>query len=404
MITVIVGPPCAGKTTYTEAHMKPGDVRLDFDALIAAIGGPKATRHTQGMLQQITFAARESIFRNVTGALWRRGSAGVDAWMIHSAIDAQRIDAYLAAGARFLLIDPGEDECMSRARARDGDSAKDTIAAIQRWYASPPHLPEGTESMKHTTMASRRVNCKAQLLAADPDESKEDAEPGTFDALVSVFNVKDSQNAVIEPGAFTKSLEALSASGSTLPILWSHKWDDIWSHIGSAAAEQTDDGLVVHAKLDLDNPTAAQAYRLLQDGRIKEFSIGGFVPADGFDIRKDEDGNLTEYDSEFDLVEVSLCLVGANPDTQLLDVKATTGPTPAATGPSVAHLKDLRARIDTYLAELDPGADPSTPPPSGEETHKATTGTPVGGLTHSRDALALLSDVVEVFGQKEVHS
>lgn len=143
--------------------------------------------------------------------------------------------------------------------------------------------------------------------------STKDQGEGSFDAVVSTFGVVDSQREVIEKGAFTDSL----AKGD-IPILWDHQWDDIWSHIGMAKGEETDEGLLVHATLDLDNPNAQQAYKLLQQGRVKEFSIGGFE--DPADVTTDDDG--TRHVSKFDLREVSLTLAGANPETRVIDVKS----------------------------------------------------------------------------------
>jgi predicted kinase len=31
MLTVVTGPPCAGKTTYVRNNAKPGDIIIDFD-------------------------------------------------------------------------------------------------------------------------------------------------------------------------------------------------------------------------------------------------------------------------------------------------------------------------------------------------------------------------------------
>lgn len=33
MVTLICGPPCAGKTTYVRAHARPGDTVLDADVI-----------------------------------------------------------------------------------------------------------------------------------------------------------------------------------------------------------------------------------------------------------------------------------------------------------------------------------------------------------------------------------
>jgi len=40
-VVVVWGPPASGKTTYINTHKRDGDVVLDLDALIAAIGGDR---------------------------------------------------------------------------------------------------------------------------------------------------------------------------------------------------------------------------------------------------------------------------------------------------------------------------------------------------------------------------
>ncbi|MCI1673148.1 MAG: HK97 family phage prohead protease [Bifidobacterium tibiigranuli] len=140
---------------------------------------------------------------------------------------------------------------------------------------------------------------------------------GKFTAVVNAFGVPDSQGQVMEPGAFAKSIETFT-DDSPLPILWDHQWDDIWSHIGSAKATETNEGLQVEAQLDMNNPTAQQAYTLLSQHRVHEFSVGGFESPD--DIETDDSG--LEHVKNFDLNEVSLTLKGANPGTRLIGVKS----------------------------------------------------------------------------------
>lgn len=160
-----------------------------------------------------------------------------------------------------------------------------------------------------TKRVFKRVSCKADVDTTDGE--------GSFTALVSTFGVKDSQGQIIEKGAFAESLKTFTDE-APLPVLWDHEWEDIWSHLGSATGQETDTGLQIDAQLDMDNPNAVQAYRLLKTGRVHEFSIGGFV--DGNDVEYDDDD--TAHVRRFQLAEVSITLKGANPDTRLITVKA----------------------------------------------------------------------------------
>ena len=42
MLTVVVGPPCAGKSTYIRRMARSGDVLIDYDALARALGSDRA--------------------------------------------------------------------------------------------------------------------------------------------------------------------------------------------------------------------------------------------------------------------------------------------------------------------------------------------------------------------------
>ncbi|MGO5423059.1 phage major capsid protein [Bifidobacterium animalis] len=166
---------------------------------------------------------------------------------------------------------------------------------------------------------------KGTLKAID---SVSDTGKGTFDALVSVYGVRDSQGDVIQPGAFAKSIAKWADGKNPIPVMYSHQWNDPTATIGSVTGmRETTKGLVISAQLDLDNPKGAQAYKLLKQGLIREFSVGG----EESDLvrEKTETGDYVTKVGNFDLWEVSLCLRGANRDTQLLSVKSdSTDPEP----------------------------------------------------------------------------
>lgn len=173
---------------------------------------------------------------------------------------------------------------------------------------------------------------------------------GSFTALVSTFGTKDSQGQIIEKGAFAESLKTFTDE-VPLPVLWDHEWEDIWSHLGSAQAQETDTGLQIDAHLDMDNPNAVQAYRLLKTGRVHEFSIGGFVNES--DIEYDDDA--TARVKRFQLAEVSITLKGANPDTRLISVKADEPDSQEepGEGEDSVDLTNLKAALDLLIQAVD---------------------------------------------------
>jgi HK97 family phage prohead protease len=155
-------------------------------------------------------------------------------------------------------------------------------------------------------------------------EGQADGE-GTFTAIVAVFGNVDRQGDRIVKGAFTKTLAQWEASGDPIPIILAHQWGTIESHIGVAwpqDVKQVAKGLLMKAQLDVaDNEVAARVFKLLKRRSLKEFSIGYDIFPGG--ERRAADGAMELM--EIDLFEAGPTLKGANPATELLEVKSALG-------------------------------------------------------------------------------
>jgi HK97 family phage prohead protease len=93
-------------------------------------------------------------------------------------------------------------------------------------------------------------------------------EDGTFEGILSPYNNVDDGADLVEPGAFTKTLQE---NGNTVPVLWQHKAD---CPIGDLTLEDRPDGLWCKGQLLLDIPEAKKAYLLLKAKIVKGLSIG----------------------------------------------------------------------------------------------------------------------------------
>lgn len=205
------------------------------------------------------------------------------------------------------------------------------------------------------------LDVRKQFDVAKFDTGTDDT-TGRFEAIVSAFDVLDSQGDVIVRGAFAESI-ARFAAGHGLPVVWSHDYWDPDSIIGEVVEiEETDTGLKVAGVLDIaDNPRAASIYRQMRLGRLKEFSIGGVVPDDSWEVvGKGE--TATVRIKRLDLWEVGPCFKGANPDTELLSVKARVAaratqdeprPVPEPNPPAPSLSKAQAARL-ALLTTLNP--------------------------------------------------
>jgi HK97 family phage prohead protease len=191
-------------------------------------------------------------------------------------------------------------------------------------------------------MPTKTCAVLVKTTAADDSTLKD----GQFTALASVFNNIDAVGDVVMPGAFTEDLAAWKASGDPIPLLWGHQMQDPDMNIGEVLdASETDAGLQVTAQLDLDNPKAAQVYRLLKGKRVSKMSFAYDVQ----DGAPAERNGMGVYElRKLKLHEVSVVQIPANPAASIQQVKA-------AADRRKARLKD--ATTDPQLAALLGQAD-----------------------------------------------
>lgn len=174
--------------------------------------------------------------------------------------------------------------------------------------------------------------------------------PGSFEALVAVFDNVDSQGDMVLKGAFTESL----ASKDVWPVLWAHQMHDDTAIIATAAAKETDEGLVFASDF-LDTPRAQNIRKLMAAGVITEFSWSGRVTEGGW-IDKDGVGPWGDgyYEMrKIDLWEAGPCFKGANSETELLGVKSAVSHLATKEGRVLAqkHVTTLKT-IHEELAEV----------------------------------------------------
>lgn len=146
-------------------------------------------------------------------------------------------------------------------------------------------------------------------------------EDGTIEAIVATYD-KDSVGDKIAPGAFEKSLAAWAESGKNIPFIWSHQHDNPDAYLGEILeAKETDDGLWVKAKVDMDHPPAKRVYDLMKTGKVSQFSFAYDVE-DGEMVKAKSAGEGDYYElRQLKIFEAGPCLIGANQNTRLLGAK-----------------------------------------------------------------------------------
>ena len=140
-------------------------------------------------------------------------------------------------------------------------------------------------------------------------EVKTVGDEGTFEGMLSVYGEKDSQNDVMEPNAFTKSI---FENRGKVPMLWQH---DTKSPIGTLSLEDTPKGLKVVGDLVLEVAQAREAYALLRKGVIRGLSIG-------YSTVKSQMISGVRHLKEVRLYEGSLVTFQSGPSAQVSSVKS----------------------------------------------------------------------------------
>jgi predicted kinase len=126
-VTLIVGPPCAGKTTWVAQRAAPGALVVDWDRLAYEAGSPVSHDHAPTYRAAAT-ARRTQLEQQI--ATMTDGTAYV---IRTAAREAERTAIATRLRATHVeVLDPGVHTCLARARATDRHP--DVDAAILRWY------------------------------------------------------------------------------------------------------------------------------------------------------------------------------------------------------------------------------------------------------------------------------
>ncbi|MGW4694891.1 hypothetical protein ACWEO1_21235 [Kitasatospora cineracea] len=195
------------------------------------------------------------------------------------------------------------------------------------------------------------------VLETDDDE-------GTFSTLVSVTGLLDHDNDVIEPGAYARTLAAMTPKG-----VWSHDWN-VWTARTEHAEELLPGDPRLPAALPDGTPWPAEAGALLVKGRCNlatqagrdmyanlQFFAHQVQWSIGYKVRTAKRVRGARRISDLDLYEYSPVLFGANPYTSTLDLKQQGGKARAYLSDADLELAPLAGtleeRIDTIARAVE---------------------------------------------------
>lgn len=111
MLTVVMGAPCSGKSTYVREHAQPGDIVIDFDVLAQALGSPDPHDHNRA-IRMVAIDMR----RTAIASAIQQHMGGHTVWIV-DINPGDRMAAYQRAGAQFVTMRASRAELHERATA-----------------------------------------------------------------------------------------------------------------------------------------------------------------------------------------------------------------------------------------------------------------------------------------------
>lgn len=224
------------------------------------------------------------------------------------------------------------------------------------------------EDRRYTEMPKYKSAAGAVRMSAE----------GTVEGYASTFDREpDSYGDVVAPGAFAESLERWRETGKPIPLLYGHNTGDPECNIGQIVEASEDArGLHVVGEFDGGSPKAQYVRRLVQEGRLWQFSFA-------YDVR---DAGEVEIDGrrccelrKIDIFEVSLVKVPANRHAEVTDIKSAdpaqksgrriSKATADALGAAVKEMQEAVAAANKAIALIEMlstrvGMIPNTASPS----------------------------------------
>lgn len=127
-LTIVCGPPCAGKTTYVRQHADANDLVIDLDEIVAGLR--PSHRHWSGTRDPDLLNRSIRVRNALLGSLARRAHG--KAWFIVAAPTTFERDWWGSQlGGDVVVLDPGREECKRRALAQQTPAA---VRGVDAWH------------------------------------------------------------------------------------------------------------------------------------------------------------------------------------------------------------------------------------------------------------------------------
>ena len=150
-------------------------------------------------------------------------------------------------------------------------------------------------------------------------EMKADEVGGISGFFSTCDKTPDSYGDIIEPGAFTKTLEKREASGHPFPLCFNHNFSAVIGAVDSV--KDTEKGPYIEAHF-LDTQQAQDVRKMLQSGAIYQFSFAYDVLGSRQPDEEEKKAGISNVLTEVEVYEVSVVTVPANQNAVATEVKA----------------------------------------------------------------------------------
>ena len=144
-------------------------------------------------------------------------------------------------------------------------------------------------------------------------------ETGKIAGFFSTYEkTPDSYGDIIEPGAFTKTIEKRKASGHPFPLCWNHDFSSVIGVVDNV--EEKEIGPYIEASF-LDTALAQDVRKMVQSGAVYQFSFAYDVLSWRKPTAEEMKMGVQNVLQEVEVFEVSVVTVPANQNAVVTDIK-----------------------------------------------------------------------------------
>ena len=148
-------------------------------------------------------------------------------------------------------------------------------------------------------------------------KTSNDESVGIIEGCANVYGIVDSQHDRIKKGAFNQSVKNHIDSKKLIPMLVEHDYGRVIGGFDPTMIKDTDKGLYVVGKIDLNVQAGREMYSLIKNGIVDSFSVGGYAEMDDVKINNNGVVDIEKYT----LREISITPRPSNVESKIESVK-----------------------------------------------------------------------------------